>query len=284
MENYNIKKILKIKVIFVLFSLVLINSINSSNDNDSVFVHELNDSNFDELVNNGVKNPWFVIFYINSCPHCKNAKTSLDNISNNPDRISKTNIKLSMVDCDKNMFVCFRFNISRVPYTVILESNRMFEFSEYPSEENMIKFIREKKDKDNGLPIPKPVGYLEYFFRSLEDLVKILNKTLENCFNNNFGYKIDWRSEYTIVVLILALVVIVVLEVIILNYFFGSNKHKDLKLKKVSDSADVSEPLKENEEEKDTNKNLAENLKKEVVEEIDTTFYDSKNKNKPKQE
>lgn len=284
MENFNIKKILKIKIIFVLFTLILINSTNSSQDSDSVFVHELNDSNFDELVNNGVKNPWFVIFYINSCPHCKNAKTSLDKISNDPDRISKTNIKLSMVDCDKNMFVCFRFNISRVPYTVILQSNHMFEFSEYPSEENMIKFIREKKDLDNGLPIPKPVGYLEYFFKSLEDLVKILNKTLESYFNNNFGYKIDWRSEYTIVVLILALVLIVVLEVIILNYFFGSKKNKDLNLKKVSDSGVVSESIKENEEEKDSNENITENSTKEILEEIDTTVYDTKNQSKPKQD
>lgn len=252
---------------------------NNSEDSDSIEIYNLNDSNFESNVNNGLKNPWFIIFYVDSCPHCKNAKQTLSSIANNPDSISKSRIKLAQLDCDANMFTCYRFKISRVPYITIIDSNHMYELSEYPSKDNLVKFINMKKDADEGLEIPAAVGYLEFFFKSLEELVHLMNKTIEDYLKNNLGVKVEWRSEYTIGLLALVLVLIVVVEYAVLSFVCRrpGSKQKKPDVKDAKDVQDVKEEdagdLKEIKEE---NVVEAKTEQQDTKDEVEKTQQDKK--------
>ena len=38
---------------------------------ENSLIYKLNDNNFDDFVNNGIKNSWLIMFYAPWCPHCK---------------------------------------------------------------------------------------------------------------------------------------------------------------------------------------------------------------------
>jgi len=251
----SISKILTIAIAFLL-SLYVIKA--SNEDSDFVLINDLNDSNFESQVSNGTKNPWIIIFYVDSCPHCKNSKQTLNNIANNPDSISKSKIRLGKVDCDSNMFTCFRFKISRVPYIIIIDSNYMYELNEYPSNENIIKFINLKKDTEEGLEIPRAVGYLEFFYKSLEELVHMMDNTIEGYLKNSLGVKIDWRSEYTVGLLASLLVLIIHVEYTILCIVCKVHGSKEKKaVVDDNDNKEIKEEISEKNKE-DNGKNEAE--------------------------
>lgn len=254
--------LLKITLAF----LILFNLIKSKDeDSEYVSIHDLNDSDFDSQVNNGTKNPWFVIFYIDSCPHCKNAKQTLSSISNNPDSISKSKIRLGKVDCDSNMFTCYRFKISRVPYIVIIDSNQMYELNEYPSKENLVNFINLKKDSEEGIDIPHSVGYLEFFYKSLEELINLVNSNIEGYLKKSLEIEVEWKSEYTIGLLALSLVLIIVVEYTILSIICkvpGSKKKKENSIK----SDENNDNKNESKEIKDKIKNEEKTQEEENIE------------------
>ncbi len=237
-----------------------------SDNADNVLIHDLNDSNFESFVGNGTKNPWFLTFYVESCPHCKNAKKTLKSISNNPDSISKSRIKLGQIDCDVNMFTCYRFKVSRVPYIAIIDSNHLYELSEYPSKENLVGFINMRKDTDEGSEVPKAVGYVEFFYKSMEELVQLVNTAIEGYLRNSLGFKVGWKSEYTIGLLALLLVLIVVVEYAILSFICkipkSNNKGKKAAMDSAKDSKDVATNAKDI-----ISKDVKENTKKESNEE-----------------
>lgn len=236
------------KIIILLFIVENFEKVKSIDNPNKIVIDDLNDSNFDIKINDGLENSWFILFYIDSCPHCKNAKSSLENISKNSNLLSESNIKIGKLDCNSNMFSCYRFKITKVPYMIIIDKNYMHELNEYPSKENIMNFIKKKKDKEQGLKIPLSVGYIEFFYKSLEEIVQLLNNTIENYLKNNLKIEIIWRSEYTIFLLASLLILIIVLEYLILSIIckIPNNNNEDELISK----------------EKDNNKELEENKNK----------------------
>jgi len=252
------KNFLCILIITILFPFILTKTSETSDDSDFLSIHQLTDSNFESNVNNGINKPWFLIFYIDSCPHCRNAKSSLENISKNPDLVAKSNIKLGLIDCDSNMFTCYRFKISRVPYIVILDSNHMYELNEYPSKDNIVRFINLKKDSEEGLVIPSAMGYLEFFYKSLEEVVHLLDTNIESYLRNSLKIEIEWKSEYTLLLLALVLIIIVVVEYTILSIICRVPK------KTVKENKNLTDESKKNQEDKiEENKNNETNIEED---------------------
>jgi len=231
-----------------MFTILIVNNVNSykaSDDPNEMIIFDLNDTNFDEKVNSGKDNPWFLIFYINSCPHCKNVNAILNNIPKNINLIQKKNVNIGRINCDSNMFSCHRFKILNVPYMVTIDKNYMYEFKEYPSKENIIKFINTKNENTQGLEIPNVIGYIEFFYKSLEEGVRFVNGTIENYLKNNLKIDIAWKSEYTIFLLTFVLISIILVEYFILILLCKIPNNQD---------NNESEDLKEEEDEKKKNK------------------------------
>jgi hypothetical protein len=121
----------------------------------------------------------------------------------------------------------------------------MYEFKEYPSKENIIKFINTKNENTQGLEIPNVIGYIEFFYKSLEEGVRFVNGTIENYLKNNLKIDIAWKSEYTIFLLTFVLISIILVEYFILILLCKIPNNQD---------NNESEDLKEEEDEKKKNK------------------------------
>ena len=222
------------------------------NNLDEFFkIHELTDSNFDILVDNGTKNPWLIIFFVNTCPHCIKAKSVLQQISKNPTEILESNTKLGIIDCDINIFSCYRFKISRIPYIIMLDSNNMYEFQDFVTEEILITFIKLKKDYDNGLLIPNVLSYFDFLIKLLEEVTTFLNSQIEKYLQENYEIKIEWKNEYTLSILVMVILTILVVEYIIIKLLC---RKKNIKKDLVKDEKNKIGSNNENvEEDKDKN-------------------------------
>jgi hypothetical protein len=180
-------------------------------------IHEINDSNFDNEVKDGFVTPWLLIFFLQSCPHCKNANDALNRMSENQE-FTDLNVNLGHIDCNTNVMSCMRFNITRVPYIAYVDKNKMFEFENLPTEHSLLKFIKEEKALENSKQLPTAFSYLGLIFKLMRDTVVIANEFFGEFVNNKLGFEIKWTSEYTIALFVISMIIIVVLEYYLLIY------------------------------------------------------------------
>jgi hypothetical protein len=173
----------------------------------------INDNNFDEEVQDGHGKPWLLIFYLKTCPHCNNANEAMNNMKESQD-FRELNVNLGHIDCSGNIMSCMRFNITRVPYIVYLDKNRMFEFDSLPSEHSLLKFIKEEKTLEGAKDIPPAFSYVGLVFKLLGDTVTIANDFFADNVKK-LGYNIEWSSQYTISLFLIGMIIIIVIE-----YFF----------------------------------------------------------------
>jgi len=190
---------LLVQIFFFLiqFKIELNENINSNKDNkikkeEKSEINILNDNNFDSLVKNGKDNRWLIIFFIESCYHCERAIQVLKNILYKNQFSSVNNIKFGQIDISKNSKTNFRFNITEVPYIILIENNSMIELIDYPNERNFLNFMESNFSKwRNIFPMPK-IGlfryYYIYFKNSLDFLVDKINDLLKS---NNINYDIN---------------------------------------------------------------------------------------------
>ena len=107
----------------------------------------LNDYNFDSLVQNGNLNRWLVIFFSETSSFCKQIKSIIDKIIEEKKYKKINNIKFGSMDIDNNLQSLIRFNITGVPYIIIVENNKMTQFQMFPIEQNIINFIETEIDE-----------------------------------------------------------------------------------------------------------------------------------------
>ena len=145
---------------------------------------ELNDSNFDSIIQDGNNNRWFILFYLETCYHCHRAKTVLNRILELRDYEVINNIQFAEIEINRNSKSDVRFNISATPYIILVENNTMYELDLYPNEKNLINFIG--TDFRNVTKDLKPfphINILKYHFvlfkNSLSFIVEKLNEYLE---------------------------------------------------------------------------------------------------------
>lgn len=178
----------------IQFKIELSENINSNKikKEEKSEINIFNDNNFDSFVKYGKDNRWLIIFFIESCYHCERAIQVLNNILYKNQFRSINNIKFGQIDISINSKTNYRFNITEVPYIILIENNSMVELLDYPNEGNLLKFIESNYSKwTNKFPIPK-IGlfryYYIYFKNSLDFHVDKINDLLKS---NNINYDIN---------------------------------------------------------------------------------------------
>ena len=166
------------------FNISHINSTKGHEKDEIVEVIELNDSNFDSIIQDGINNRWFILFYLETCYHCHRAKIVLNRILELRDYEIVNNIKFAEIEINRNSKSDVRFNISGTPYIIMVENNTMYELDLYPNEKNLINFIG--TDFRNVTKDLKPfphINIFKYHFilfkNSLSFIVEKLNEYLE---------------------------------------------------------------------------------------------------------
>ena len=234
----------------------------------------LTSSNFDSIIQNGIKNRWLIIFYAETCGFCKKAKSLIDKIIEEKKYKNVNNIKFASVDIDYNYRLQMRFNVTGIPIIFLVENNRMAEMSNLPIEENFIKAIEvESLENLKSVKDFQPEISLYEFIRRLIDFsfsqltmqVNLIAK------NHNINYEF---SKYSIIIIILFFCIcfsFIFLRII--DRCFPDNKKvikKDIKDSKESQNNEIKEEkniVNNNNDESEEMKKIIEEKKEEEMKE-----------------
>lgn len=194
-------------------------------------VRNLTDINFDLEVKNGIKNPWYVMFYLETCQVCKITKSDLDSLINEFEQ--ENSLNAGVVECAKNIWTCLRFNITKVPTILYIDQNSMFEFTNNtPTKDSLYTFHKEEKLMENRLRIPHALGYVGLVGKIAGEAVVMFNSYLNGVIISH-GYDFNWTTIHSIFFFAILIIVLVVLE-----YYFiticcrNKNKNKSKYAKK----------------------------------------------------
>ena len=145
-------------------------------------IHDLNDLFFDYMIRDGKIYRWFILFYSKTCGHCMRAKREIKKVFE--ELKSNDSLRFAQIEAYDNTMTNVRFNITGVPYIIIVENNTMHELDLYPNYENLKKFIftNFSEVKDELKPFPKKVRfhYVAWviFKQTLDSVTASVNKFL----------------------------------------------------------------------------------------------------------
>jgi hypothetical protein len=215
------------KIIFVfllsyLFQNILTNEIENSSqiiDNKRLFneskIYVLDDASFDEVINEGKKYRWLILFYSYTNNEYINAIKELNNIFNSYKSINE--MRFAQMNIDNNIMTKIRLNINKYPYIILLENETFIEMNSTINHENLADFIFIifSEYKNNLKPIPKKLKYyyVKYYIfkRYLDDNINQLNQILLER-----GIKI----KFNIYKLIASLIIFIILFYLFVKFLF----------------------------------------------------------------
>ena len=143
---------------------------NEEEDDKNCHFINLTNSNFDSIVQKGEKNRWLIFFYADKCPFCKPIKSKINKLINEG-KIKNDKIRFGKVNLNAfNLRLQIRFNVTKIPYTILIDNNNIYEMSFLPLEENIIKFLEsENLDEYNNYKKEFPIN--SYYFKFIYDLI-----------------------------------------------------------------------------------------------------------------
>jgi hypothetical protein len=236
----------------------------------------IDDFTFGEALQNSTKtySKLFIIFYTYRCPYCSHCiKVLKEQVIKNYEDTDRINFGLVNLNEPGNLWIGIRFNITKIPYIILIEENRMYTFNEQFEESAVLQFINEEKFVEDSLEIPQEVGY----FRKLKLFVNELTKRIQIKFHDLFkkyGINFKWNNTMTYGLLISIVIFIIYFEnkliVITKNLWEKSNDKDNLNENENKSEKKEEKEEKENKENKenkdkneDKDKNKIEKQKKE---------------------
>ena len=220
---------------------------------------ELDDSNFDSIIQNGYKNRWLILFYLEKCYHCKRARTVLNSVLELKEYKNINNIKFASIEIDRNSKSTIRFNVTKVPYIVLVENKNMLEFDSYVSELKIIDFIETNFTNVTNDLISFPQRnlfkyYYKVFFNSVYYAVDKCNEFLAS---KNIKFKFN-ALTLSLAYSILCLIFWSILLYIYIKCFRNNNKKikQDEKNDEKKDSNEDNNKNEPNEDSTKSNKNI----------------------------
>ncbi len=258
------------KQIFLYFLTILIIKKLNFKTNNTHFnkeflndkIYELSDMTFEDSINAGKYYKWCVIFYLKTCGHCKRAKNARDKIFK---KVSDPKVRFAQLETEENMITNLRFNVTAVPYIVLIENNSMLELEKYPNEENLLNFCQSNFSnfEKEIIPYPKPIGMGKVswimFRETINGLVYQINYYLKK-----YGINHQLNFNEFLILVVLFLVIGGFLEYYLLSLCLNDKYEEEIK--KQIELIEKNEKIKKskNKKEKDKKEN---NDKKELNEE-----------------
>ena len=234
----------------------------------------LTDANFDKeiatLSEDGVK--WFLIFYVDTCAYCKKAIETL-NEEIVPQYEDNDKIRFGGINCNTNIWLSIRFNITYIPYMVLLEKDNMYEFKNHLSPESFEKFINEEKTIEDALKIPVYSTYF-FLFKTIAKESYILLKDNIQQFMKNHGYNIQISNYVMIGIIVGSIFMLVLIETMLLKCLCGgccfprkepgkNEPKKETEMKDLKDSKNEKKEEKKDEGKKEEEKKETSHPKQE---------------------
>jgi len=230
---------------------------------------ELNDSNIDSIIKDGIYNRWFILCYLETCYHCQRARQVLDDILESGNYPVINNIKFAQIEVQKNIKSNIRFNISKVPYIILVENNTMHELELYPSEKNLLNFIG--TDFRNVTTDIKPFPHMnifKYYYAifdySVSEIAKKINDYLKT---KNIFFEFNSLTFILSYVILCSAISILLISAIMKCFTSKKNKNKINKLQIKNENDREKEKDKEKENDNTNNNSIESEEIKKVREE-----------------
>ena len=267
----------KYRLLFIILFLIF----KSTNTKKKIMILEGNA--FDEALKNSIeaKSKLFLIFFVNQCPYCEHAINILnDRIIGNYEDEDEINFGIVNLDKSSNVWLGVRFNITRIPFIVLIENKKMYQFQNQFEESIVLKFIEDEKVVEDSMDIPDNFGMMNKINAIIKDITERLKLSMQIIFDK-FGIKVKWNITMTYILLFIFFIIIIYLENKLINFIrrickldkigspSNSEKNKDKKNDKESDKKDEkgnskeSKNKKEIKEEKNEKKEKFKKVKKE---------------------
>ena len=180
------------KLNITLFIIILLFNIALSSKN----IISLEGDQLDHQINlcNKMNSKLFIIFYVNNCQYCDMALKILENqIVNNfedEDEIYFSSINL---DNQKNIWLGLRFNVTRIPYIILIEKEKIYSYDKAFEDKSVLKFINDEKNIEDGFDIPPKITFMDKLKAALNELSEKMGNVLEIFgINKNWGIKLAY--------------------------------------------------------------------------------------------
>ena len=164
----------------------------------------------DKAIQNAISSKYklFLIFHVQKCQYCTHALKVLKSqvVKNYED---DENIFFGSVNLDEqsNVWLGIRFNITKIPYIILIENKKMYHYESQFEESLVVKFINEEKNVEDGEEIPPAVTFKKKFDIAVEELTEVIQGYL----NKYIGIK-KWSSKMTCILLIFLFVCVIYIE------------------------------------------------------------------------
>lgn len=175
---------------------------------------ELDGNIFDQQVFQASKraDKWFIIFFTGNCPYCYHCVKLLnDKIIDHYGDNSKVKFGVVNLDHQKNVWLGVRFNITRVPFIIFIENNRMYHFTQQFDERVVYNFIDEEKNFEDSVSVPEEVNYLTKMRLIYSEFAERCRIKMQSILDK-YGINFKWNGGCTLILVILAFFLIMLSE------------------------------------------------------------------------
>ena len=195
--------------ILTFFSLILISILISSiQSKKNIMI--LEGDQLDYVIKNSSQSntKLFLVFHITRCIYCRHALQVLqENIVKNFDEDDPISFGIINLEDQKNIWTGLRFNITKIPYIILIDKDKMYYYQNSFEEKLVMNFIKEEKNIEDALDIPPPVG----FFGKLKAAMNELNEKIEVLLGK-YGIKKEFSSKICYIIIVLGFISLFYIE------------------------------------------------------------------------
>ena len=204
----------KIQNIFLLLFTSLLFLLNTSpikSKEIKIFEGEAFNQELEKTIE--TKKKLFLIFFAKNCDYCGYSIRILKErvITHYED---DDNILFGVINLDRqsNYWNGYKFNITQIPFFVLIEGGKMYRYIDAFEEMKVCQFINEEKNVEDALDIPEDVGIIKKVNFFMASLIRNLSE-----FFGKFGFNNTWSNAFSCIVIILIFVSFIYFEHKLLN-------------------------------------------------------------------
>ena len=251
-------------LLFLIITTIIFKSTNSRKE-----IMLLEGETFEETLKNSIesKSKLFLIFHVKKCPFCDHViKILKERIINNYEDEDEINFGIVNLDRQSNIWLGIRFNITRIPFIILIENKKMYHFQNQFEESTVLNFIEEEKTVEDSMDIPENLGMMGKLNAIMRDLKERIRESMQIIFDK-YGIKLRWNNTMTYILLTVLLISIIYIENKLIEVI-----RKIFKFNRVVKNEDKDKENNEKEKEKEKTEgkeNEKENIKEDKKEKIE---------------
>ena len=196
------------KKTYILFIFLILCLFQQSFSEKKIMIIE--GDNLDIAIKNSIESKFklFLIFHVHNCAYCTRALKILKEQVVTKFK-EEEEIFFGSIDLDNqtNIWIGLRFNITKIPYIILIENNKMYHYESQFEESLVLKFINEEKNIEDGEDIPEPVTFKKKFKIAVKELTENMQGLMKK-----LGINIGWNNAMTYILLILIFIIFVYVE------------------------------------------------------------------------